>query len=82
MLSAHNYFLPGTADRQRLCTPVPGCDGLKTGFTAASGNSIMLTASRNGRRVIVVVLGSAGRHNRERAAGMILRDALDAICIW
>ena len=82
LLAAHNYFLPGTSDSKKLCTPVPGCDGLKTGFTAASGNSIMLTASRNGRRVIVVVLGSAGRHNREKAAGAILRDALDAICIW
>ncbi len=82
VLAAHNYFLPGTRDTQRLCTPVPGCDGLKTGYTAASGNSIMLTASRNGRRVIVIVLGSAGRHNREKAAGVILRDALDAICIW
>ena len=81
-LGAHNYFLPGTSDSKRLCTPVPGCDGLKTGFTSASGSSIMLTASRNGRRVIVVVLGSAGRHNREKAAGELLRDALDAICIW
>ena len=81
-LSAHNYFLPGTKDKDGLGAPVPGCDGLKTGYTAASGSSIMLTASRNGRRVIVVVLGSAGRHNREKAAGTILRDALDAICIW
>jgi D-alanyl-D-alanine carboxypeptidase (penicillin-binding protein 5/6) len=82
LLAAHNYFLPGTSDSKHLCAPIQGCDGLKTGFTAASGSSIMLTASRNGRRVIVVVLGSAGRHNRERAAGTILRDALDAICIW
>ena len=82
LLAAHNYFLPGTKDKDGLGAPVPGCDGLKTGYTAASGSSIILTASRNGRRVIVVVLGSAGRHNRERAAGAILRDALDAVCIW
>ena len=82
LLAAHNYFLPGTRDKDGLGSPVPGCDGLKTGYTAASGSSIILTASRNGRRVIVVVLASAGRHNREKAAGAILRDALDAICIW
>ena len=81
-LSAHNYFLPGTRDAQRLAVPLQGCDGLKTGYTEKSGSSIMLTAHRNGRRVIVVVLGSAGRHERERAAGHILRDALDAISIW
>ena len=81
-LVGHNYFIPKNPDPKRLCTPLPECDGLKTGYTAASGCSIMLTAHRNGRRVIVVVLGSAGRHERERAAGHILRDALDAISIW
>ena len=81
-LAGHNYFIPGAVDPKRLCTPVEGCDGLKTGFTAASGCSIMLTARRNGRRVIVVVLGSAGRHEREKAAERILRDALGAISVW
>ena len=82
MLASHNYFLPGTHDPQRYGVPIPGCDGLKTGYTERSGSSIMLTASRNGRRVIVVVLGSRGRHQREKAAGVILRDALGAISIW
>ena len=81
-LSAHNYFLPGTSDKNGLVRPVPGCDGLKTGYTAASGSSIALTASRNGRRVIVVVLGSAGRHEREAAADRILHDALGSISMW
>ena len=81
-LVSHNYFIPKNQDPKHLCTPLPECDGLKTGFTAASGSSIMLTAHRNGRRVIVVVLGSAGRHERETAAGHILRDSLDAISIW
>lgn len=81
-LSTHNYFLPGSLDKNKLATPVPGCDGLKTGYTMASGSSIALTASRNGRRVIVVVLGSAGRHTREEAAGRILRDAFDAVSFW
>ena len=81
-LAAHNYFLPGTYDKDHLGVPLEGCDGLKTGYTEKSGSSIMLTASRNGRRVIVVVLGSAGRHNREKAAGQLLRDSLDAVSLW
>lgn len=81
-LQNHNYFVPKNYDPKRLCTPVEGCDGLKTGYTAASGSSIILTARRRGRRVIVVVLGSAGRHEREAAAGRLLRDALDAVSIW
>jgi len=75
----HNYFVKGNWDPKKLCTPVAECDGLKTGFTAASGSSIVLTAGRRGRRVVVVVLSSAGRHERERAAAHLLADALDAV---
>jgi len=78
----HNYFVPRNRDPQHLATPIPECDGLKTGYTAASGSSIVLTARRGDRRVIAVVLGSAGRHEREAAAGRILRDALDAVSVW
>ena len=78
----HNYFVPRNLDPQHLAKSIPECDGLKTGYTAASGSSIVLTAMRSGRRVVVVVLGSAGRHEREAAAGRILRDALDAVSIW
>lgn len=81
-LQNHNHFIPKNTDPKHLCTPVEGCDGLKTGFTNASGSSIVLTAHRRGRRVIVVVLSSAGRHEREAAAGRLLRDALDAVSIW
>ena len=77
-LVAHNYFLPGTTDPQKYATPVPGCDGLKTGFTEAAGASIVLTAQRDGRRVVAVVLGCANRLARETAAACILRTALDA----
>ena len=78
----HNYFVQRNLDPQHLARSMPECDGFKTGYTAASGSSIVLTAHRNGRRVVVVVLGSAGRHEREAAAGRILRDALDAVSIW
>ena len=78
-LSTHNYFLPGSHDKEGCAKPVEGCDGLKTGYTAVSGSSIALTAARDGKRVIVVVLGSAGRHNREAAAARILNDALSAM---
>ncbi|MGN0852153.1 MAG: D-alanyl-D-alanine carboxypeptidase family protein [Kiritimatiellia bacterium] len=82
VLQNHNYFVPKNPDPKRLCEPLPECDGLKTGFTTLSGSSIVLTAKRNGRRVIVVVLGSAGRHEREAAAGRLLRDALNAVSVW
>ncbi len=39
---------------------VPGVDGLKTGYTEKAGYCLSSTAERNGRRVIVVIMGSFG----------------------
>ncbi len=44
----------------KLLGKVAGVDGLKTGFTGAAGYCTSVTAERNGRRVIVVVMGSLG----------------------
>ena len=35
----------------------PGADGMKTGFVCASGFNVVASATRNGRRLIAVVLG-------------------------
>ena len=36
----------------------PGADGMKTGFICASGFNLVASATRNGKRLIAVVLGS------------------------
>ncbi|MDB5572733.1 MAG: D-alanyl-D-alanine carboxypeptidase, partial [Hyphomicrobiales bacterium] len=36
----------------------PGADGMKTGFVCASGFNVVASASRGGRRLIAVVMGS------------------------
>ncbi len=40
-----------------LLTAFEGADGMKTGFTCGAGYNIVASASRNGRRIIAVVLG-------------------------
>jgi D-alanyl-D-alanine carboxypeptidase (penicillin-binding protein 5/6) len=47
-------------NHNKLLGKVAGVDGLKTGFTDAAGYCTSITAERNGRRVIVVVMGSLG----------------------
>jgi D-alanyl-D-alanine carboxypeptidase len=47
----------------------PGADGLKTGYTRASGYNLVTTAERNGRRLVGVVFG--GRSSRSRDAHMV-----------
>lgn len=65
-MRTHNPFLKEGVD---------GCDGFKTGFTATAGWSIVVTAKRNGRRVIVVVLGSDERKMRDGKARELLNKA-------
>jgi D-alanyl-D-alanine carboxypeptidase len=61
-------------NHNHLLGQVEGCDGLKTGYIAAAGYSIVLTAARNGQRVIVVVLGSVDRNVRDaKGAELVAR---------
>jgi len=41
-----------------------GVDGFKTGFTRASGYNLIISAQRDGRRIIAVVLGGASGKSR------------------
>jgi D-alanyl-D-alanine carboxypeptidase len=56
-----------------LLTAYAGADGMKTGFTCASGYNLVGTATRDGRRLIGVVLGATSRGARLAA----MRNLLD-----
>ena len=63
-----NRILPGTTFASRIGSasgPYPGADGVKTGYTKDSGYGLVGSASRDGRRLIVVVNGL--RTAQERA---------------
>ncbi len=52
----------------------PGTDGLKTGFICASGFNVVVSAKRNDRRLIAVVLGApSGPVRAVKAAQMLER---------
>jgi D-alanyl-D-alanine carboxypeptidase len=44
----------------------PGADGMKTGFTSASGFNLVSSARRHGCRLVGVVLGGASIRSRDR----------------
>lgn len=52
----------------------PGMDGLKTGFTDASGFNLASTAVRDGHRLFAVVLGSRTAGGRDRLMARLLDD--------
>ena len=54
----------------------PGIDGMKTGFICASGYNVVATATRNGRRLIAVVLGAPSSPARAVKAAELLEAGL------
>lgn len=63
----------------KLLGKVPGVDGLKTGYVAASGFNIIVTAKRNGRRLLMVVLGGKTSAIRNREAKKLLEASFDTL---
>ena len=61
-----------TQNFNRLIGRYPGADGMKTGFICASGFNLVATATRDGKRLIAVVLGaSSGQMRGVRAAQLL-----------
>ena len=56
-------------NHNRLLAVYPGMDGLKTGYTRASGFNLAASAVRDGRRLVAVVIG--GRSASARDATMV-----------
>ncbi len=63
-----------TQNFNKLIGRYPGADGFKTGFICASGYNLVASATRDGKRLIAVVLGSSsGRMRAIRAAQLLDR---------
>lgn len=71
----HNY--------NSLIDRYPGADGIKTGFICASGYNVVASASRNGKRLIAVILGSySGAVRAQKAAQLLERGFNSSSLSW
>ena len=59
-------------NRNKLLSSVQGADGLKTGFTRASGWGIAATAKRDNRRVTTVINGTNSSRSRLNEASNLI----------
>lgn len=57
-----------------LLTAFPGADGIKTGYTCASGYNLAASATRNGRKLIAIVLGEGSNAARTARAAALLES--------
>lgn len=72
-----------TQNFNRLIGRYPGADGFKTGFICASGYNLVASATRNGKRLIAVVLGaSSGQSRAVRAAQLLERSFANNTLSW
>jgi D-alanyl-D-alanine carboxypeptidase len=72
-----------TQNFNKLIGRFPGADGFKTGFICASGYNLVASATRNGKRLIAVVLGaSSGKARAVRAAQLLERGFANNGLAW
>jgi D-alanyl-D-alanine carboxypeptidase len=67
------------AGHNRLLTNMQGFDGLKTGYTNASGYNLAGSAVRDGRRLIAVVLGGSSTAWRDNNMEDLLTTGFDVL---
>ncbi len=72
-----------TQNFNKLIGRYPGADGFKTGFICASGYNLVASATRNGKRLIAVVLGaSSGQARAVKAAQLLERGFANDTLSW
>jgi D-alanyl-D-alanine carboxypeptidase len=72
-----------TQNFNKLIGRYPGADGFKTGFICASGYNLVASATRNGKRLIAVVLGSSsGTARAVKAAQLLERGFANNSLSW
>jgi len=72
-----------TQNFNKLIGRYPGADGFKTGFICASGYNLVASATRDGKRLIAVVLGaSSGQARAVKAAQLLERGFANNSLAW
>jgi D-alanyl-D-alanine carboxypeptidase len=71
-----------TNNFNKLIGRYPGADGFKTGFICASGYNLVASATRNGKRLIAVVLGSSSGQARAVRAAQLLERGFGSGLTW
>ena len=71
-----NYAGRSHGNHNKLLGRVEGVDGIKTGFTRASGFNLMTNAKTDDRHVVAVVLGGRSGASRDQIMASLVRSNL------
>ncbi len=64
-------------NHNRLLGQIEGVDGIKTGYTRASGFNLLTSAKADGRHLITVVLGGRSGRSRDAQVASLIENHMD-----
>ncbi|WP_374308343.1 D-alanyl-D-alanine carboxypeptidase [Methylocella sp.] len=64
-------------NHNHLMERVEGMDGIKTGYTNASGFNLLTSVKRDGRYIVAVVMGGVSAPARDRIMADLIEDQID-----
>jgi D-alanyl-D-alanine carboxypeptidase len=77
--STHAFYYDGETivNHNHLLDRVEGMDGIKTGYTRASGFNLLTSVKRDGHYIVAVVLGGASARARDKIIADLIEDEIE-----
>jgi D-alanyl-D-alanine carboxypeptidase len=72
--STFSYAGQKIGNHNRLLGRIDGVDGIKTGYTRASGFNLVTSVNRSDRRLVAVVLGGTSGSSRDQRMAKLITD--------
>jgi len=77
--ATHAFYYHGATivNHNHLLDRVEGMDGIKTGYTRASGFNLLTSVKRNGHYIVAVVLGGPSARARDKIMADLIEDQIE-----
>ncbi|MGH6835391.1 MAG: serine hydrolase [Methylocella sp.] len=77
--ATHAFYYDGATivNHNHLLDRVEGMDGIKTGYTRASGFNLLASVKRNGHYIVAVILGGRSAHARDKIMADLIEDQIE-----
>lgn len=77
--ATHAFYYRGATimNHNHLLDRVEGMDGIKTGYTRASGFNLLTSVKRNGHYIVAVVLGGRSARARDKIMADLIEDQIE-----
>ncbi|MGH6799883.1 MAG: serine hydrolase [Methylocella sp.] len=77
--SIHAFYYRGATimNHNHLLDRVEGMDGIKTGYTSASGFNLLTSVKRDGHYIVAVVLGGPSARARDKIMADLIEDEIE-----